>query len=122
MRRRPYRPLKDRVLAEWRGYWEPQDTTKFEDKIDSVVGKTMKGLGLKERFHEEAVFEAWNAMVDGFIAANARPVSLERRVLAIQVLHATVHYELDRMKGRLLARMQERFGADKVREIRFRLG
>src|SRR5690606_10817307 len=122
MRYRPRRPLKDRVLAEWRGYWEPQDTSKYEDKIDAVVGKTMKGLGLKDRFHEEMVFEAWNEMVDGFIATNARPVSLERRVLAIQVLHATVHYELERMKGRILERMQARFGADKIREIRFRLG
>lgn len=122
MRYRSRRPLKDRVLAEWRGYWEPQDTSKYEDKIDTVVTKTLKGLGLKDRFHEEMVFEAWNEMVDDFIATQARPVSLERRVLAIQVLHATVHYELERMKGRILERMQARFGADKIREIRFRLG
>jgi len=122
MRYRPRRSTKDRVLAEWRGYWEPQDVSKYEDTIDSVVGKTMKGLGLNDRFNEEMVFEAWNEMVDEFIAANAKPLSLEKRVLAIQVLHATVHYELERMKGRLLARMQERFGVEKIREIRFRLG
>ena len=122
MRYRPRRSLKDRVLAEWRGYWEPQDMSKYEDTISSAVGKTMQGLGLKDRFNEEMVFEAWNEMVDEFIAANAKPLSLEKRVLAIQVLHATVHYELERMKGRLLVRMQERFGADKIREIRFRLG
>lgn len=122
MRRRPRRPLKDRVLAEWRGYWEPQDTSRFEDTLGNVVGRTMKGLGLKDRFQEEMVFEAWNAMVDPFIASNARPVSLERRVLSIQVLHAAVHYELERMKGQILRRMQERFGPDRIREIRFRLG
>ena len=122
MRYRPRRLLKDRVIAEWRGYWEPQDVSKYEDTIDTVVGKTMKGLGLSDRFNEEMVFEAWNEMVDPFIAANARPLTLERRVLAIQVLHATVHYELERMKGQILRRMQERFGADKIREIRFRLG
>ena len=122
MRYRPRRPLKDRVIAEWRGYWEPQDVSKYEDTIDTVVGKMMKGLGLSDRFNEEMVFEAWNEMVDPFIAANARPLTLERRVLAIQVLHATVHYELERMKGQILRRMQERFGADKIREIRFRLG
>jgi predicted nucleic acid-binding Zn ribbon protein len=122
MRHRPRRPLKERVLAEWRGYWEPQDLSKYEETLGTVVGKTMKGLGLNDRFNEEMVFDAWNEMVDGFIAANARPVSLERRVLAIQVLHSTVHYELERMKGQILRRMQERFGADKIREIRFRLG
>lgn len=122
MRYRPRRPLKDRVLAEWRGYWEPQDVSKYESTLSDAVGKTMKGLGLNDRFNEEMVFDAWNEMVDGFIAANARPISLERRVLAIQVLHSTVHYELERMKGDLLRRMQERFGPDKIREIRFRLG
>jgi predicted nucleic acid-binding Zn ribbon protein len=122
MRYRPRRPLKDRVLAEWRGYWEPQDVSKYEQEIESVVGKAMKGLGLKDRFNEEQVFEAWNEMVDNFIGSNARPVVLEKKVLSIQVLHSTVHYELERMKGQLLRRMQERFGAENIRDIRFRLG
>lgn len=122
MRYRPRRPLKDRVVAEWRGYWEPQDVSKFEQEIESVVGKAMKGLGLKDRFNEEQVFEAWNELVDNFIAHNARPISLERKVLSILVLHSTVHYELERMKGSLLKKMQERFGPENVRDIRFRLG
>ena len=83
MRYRPRRPLKDRVIAEWRGYWEPQDVSKYEDTIDTVVGKTMKGLGLSDRFNEEMVFEAWNEMVDPFIAANARPLTLEE-ITALQ--------------------------------------
>ena len=82
----------------------------------------MKGLGLKDRFNEEQVFEAWKELVDTFVAQNARPLALERKVLSIQVLHSTVHYELERMKGSLLQRMQERFGAENIREIRFRLG
>jgi predicted nucleic acid-binding Zn ribbon protein len=122
MRYRPRRPLKDRVIAEWRGYWEPQDVSKFEQEIESVIGKAMKGLGLKDRFNEEQVFEAWNELVDNFIAHNARPISLERKVLSIQVLHSTVHYELERMKGGLLKKMQDRFGPENVRDIRFRLG
>lgn len=122
MRYRPRRPLKDRVIAEWRGYWEPQDVSTYEQEIESVVGKAMKGLGLKDRFNEEQVFEAWHEMVDNFIGSNARPVVLEKKVLSIQVLHSTVHYELERMKGQLLRRMQERFGAENIREIRFRLG
>ena len=122
MRYRPRRTVKERVLAEWRGYWEPQDVSKYEQEIDSVVMKAMKGLGLKDRFNEEQVFEAWNELVDSFVAQNARPLALERKVLSIQVLHSTVHYELERMKGSLLQRMQERFGAENIREIRFRLG
>ncbi len=122
MRYRPRRPLKDRALAEWRGYWEPQDVSRFEHEIDDVVGKTMKGLGLRDRFNEEQVFEAWNTMVDSFLAQNAKPLGLERKVLIIQVLHSTVHYELERMKGQLLQRMQAHLGKENIRDIRFRLG
>jgi len=116
------RSNRDRTLAQWRRYWEPQDVSEYTQTLGTVVSKTMKGLGLKDRFHEEQVFEAWNELVDNFVAQNARPVSLQRKVLSIQVLHSTIHYELERMKGQILKVMQDRFGKENIREIRFRLG
>ncbi|NNE93848.1 MAG: DUF721 domain-containing protein [Verrucomicrobiales bacterium] len=124
-RRRRYRPkrsLKDRALAEFRGYWEPQDLSAYERDMPEVVQKAMKQLGLEKRFDEQQVFDAWNELVDKFVADNARPVSVSRKVLYIQVLHSTVHYELERMKGLILAKMQEKFGAENITEVRFRLG
>jgi len=122
MRYRPRRSLKDRVVAEWRGYWEPQDVSIYSHTVEEAVSQTMEGLGLNDRFHEEQVFEAWEELVDGFIAKNARPVTLHGKVLQIQVLHSTVYYELDRMKGLILRKMQDRFGEENIQEIRFRLG
>ncbi len=121
-RPRPRRTSKDRALAQLRGYWEPQDVSKYLQDSESAVAKTLKGLGLKDRFNEDQVFDAWNHMVDEFVARNARPVALQRGVLSIQVLHSAVHYELERMKGRLLEKMQDAFGRENVRDIRFRLG
>ena len=121
-RRRPRRTNRERALAPLRGYWEPQDVSKYTRDSEAVVEKTLKGLGLGGRFNEDQVFDAWNHMVDDFIAQNAKPVGLQRGVLSIQVLHSTVHYELERMKGQLLAKMQDSFGRDNVKEIRFRLG
>ncbi|MEM9283291.1 MAG: DUF721 domain-containing protein [Verrucomicrobiota bacterium] len=121
-RRRPRRTPRERALAQLRGYWEPQDTSKFLHDSGSAVEKTLKGLGLKDRFNEDQVFDAWNGMVDEFIAQNARPVALQRGVLSIQVLHSTVHYELDRVRGQLLQKMQGEFGREKIKDIRFRLG
>lgn len=121
-RPRPSRPPKDRVMAELRGYWEPQDVSKFEKTIESAVGSTLKGLGLKDRFNQEQVFDAWNDLVDSFVAQNSQPIALERKVLSIQVLHSTVYYELERMKGKILQKMQDRFGAENIRDVRFRLG
>lgn len=121
-RRRPRRTNRDRALAQLRGYWEPQDVSKYTRDSETVVEKTLKDLGLEGRFNEDQIFDAWNHMVDDFIAHNAKPVGLQRGVLSIQVLHSTVHYELERMKGQLLAKMQRSFGRDSVKEIRFRLG
>jgi predicted nucleic acid-binding Zn ribbon protein len=87
-----------------------------------VVEGAMKGMGLKDRFNEEQVFEAWSTLVNPFIAEHARPVALDRKVLYIQVLHSTIHYELERMKGQILAKMQKEFGASNIRDVKFRLG
>ena len=121
-RRRPRRTNRERALAQLRGYWEPQDVSKYTRDSEAVVEKTLKGLGLEGRFNEDQVFDAWNHMGDDFIAQNAKPVGLQRGVLSIQVLHSNVHYEQQRMKGQLLAKMQDSFGRDNVKEIRFRLG
>ncbi|MDF1851853.1 MAG: DUF721 domain-containing protein [Verrucomicrobiales bacterium] len=121
-RSRPKRSMRERALAQLRGYWEPQDVSKFEQNMGSAVEKTMKGLGLESRFNEDQVFDAWNDLVDNFVANNARPIALQRKVLIIQVLHSTVFYELERMKGQILKRMQDRFGETHIRDVRFRLG
>lgn len=121
-RYRPRRSNRDRALAQLRGYWEPQDVSHYEQDIESAVTKTLKKLGLENRFNEEQVFEAWNQMVAPFVAENARPVSMNRKTLFIQVLHSTVFYELERMRGQILAKMQERFGKENIRDVQFRLG
>lgn len=121
-RSRPRRSNRERALAQLRGYWEPQDVAKFEQDIEGAVEKTLKGLGLENRFNEEQVFEAWGELVNEFVAQNARPVSMHRKILYIQVLHSTVFYELERMKGQILQKMQDRFGPDNIRDVKFRLG
>ena len=82
----------------------------------------MSELGLNSRFNEEQVFEAWNVMVSTFIASHSRPIALQKKVLSIQVLHSTVFYELERMKGQILQKMQDQFGAEHIRDLKFRLG
>lgn len=119
---RPKRLARETALAELRGYWEPQDLDEYQNPLSTVVEKTFKGMGLQERFNEEQVFEAWSTVVNSFVADHARPVSLERGVLYIQVLHSAIHYELERMKGQILAKMQAEFGSHRIRDVRFRLG
>jgi hypothetical protein len=120
---RKYRGIRDRAVAEYRGYWEPDDTTAFvHDEIESVIGSTLKKLGLKQRFDEDQVKAAWHQVVGDFVSRNSQPIGVNRKVLLVHVLQPAVHYTLERMKGQILERMQERFGKENVREIRFRIG
>ena len=121
-RNRPKPNSRDVGLAQLRGYWEPEDLSKYSHAAPALLDAAMKGLGLEQRFNEEQVFEAWSTLVNPFIAEHARPVSLEKKVLYIQVLHSSIHYELERMKGPILAKMQKEFGSDHIRSISFRLG
>ena len=125
MAKRRYRratTAKDIGLAQLRGYWEEEDLSKYNHDATTVVQAAMKGMGLEQRFNEEQVFEAWSTLVNPFIAEHAKPISLERKILFIQVLHSTIHYELERMKGSILAKMQKEFGSENIRDVKFRLG
>ncbi len=123
VRRRRPKTTREIAIEEWRGYEEPADTAEHLRSMDKVVQKALRSFGLQKRFNEEQVFEAWHAIVTrSGLASAARPVALENRVLFIQVLNSSVYYELERMKGTILKKMQERFGPQHIREVRFRLG
>lgn len=113
----------DWCLAQFRGYWESPDLSKYShEDIGEVVGSTLKHLGLKNRFDEGQVLSSWAEIVGDFVAKNSQPVEVRQRVLIVQVLQPAVHYEIERMKGKILSRMQERFGKQHIRGIKFRLG
>lgn len=122
-RYRKYRGIRDRALADFRGFWEPDDTEAFaHDEIGDVVASTLKRLGLKQRFDEDQVKAAWHEVVGDFVSRNSQPIGVQRKVLLVQVLQPAVHYTLERMKGQILERMQARFGKEHIREVRFRIG
>jgi predicted nucleic acid-binding Zn ribbon protein len=61
--------------------------------------------------------------VGPFVAKHSAPHRLDNGVLTVRVLQPTVHYELDRVfKPKLLEKLKARFGASKIRELKFRLG
>lgn len=113
----------ERALAQFRGYWERADLSGYaHDDIGEVIGSTLKKLGLKNRFDEGQIIGAWNEIVGEFVSRNSQPVEVRHRILIVRVLQPAVRYELDRMKGKVLSRMQEKFGAQHIRGIRFELG
>ena len=90
--------------------------------VNALVSKALVSLGLGERVREAEVLQAWKETVGDFFAAHSAPNRLKDGVLYVRVLQPTVHFEMDRMRGPILTKLRDRFGARTVREVRFRLG
>ena len=123
-RKRKGRSNKDYALAQLRGYWEPEEVDQYGTDAAQVVAKALEGLqaGLGKQFAEEEMLAAWSGIVGDFVAEHARPIRINRRVLYVQVLQPAIHYTLERGKADILAKMQARFGAASIRQVRFRVG
>jgi predicted nucleic acid-binding Zn ribbon protein len=113
--------LRRSILAEWRGYGEPsasRPAVRVSDAIGDLVGK----LGLGERICEQEILSTWQEIVGEFLATHSTPNRLVNGVLHVQVIQPSVRYELEnRWRKVVLEKLKERFGAQVVRDIRFRI-
>lgn len=111
------------MLTEWRGVYQPPDLSGFERKMGDLVSKIMTRAGLGERLAEESVSREWGEIVGPFLAGQSRPVGLRTAVLQVAVLQSAVRYDLERNHKRdILRRLQERFGRQVIKDIRFTPG
>ncbi len=87
------------------------------------MGAVMKKLGLGDRLHEAEVLGAWREVVGDFLATHSAPKSIVNGVLHVQVVQSTILYEMDRvLKPEILKKLKERFGAKRIRDVKFRVG
>lgn len=113
--------IRRRVLEDWRGL--PEDVQRPERCIPAgdALKKLLHKLGLTERLNEQEIQAAWREIVGDFLARHSLPLSVRDGVLVVQVVQPAVRYELDRTwKRSILEKLQDRFGAKAVREVRFR--
>ncbi|MES2708440.1 MAG: DUF721 domain-containing protein [Verrucomicrobiota bacterium] len=91
--------------------------------MGDVVKRIMARAGLGERLAEEAVTREWATIVGAFLAGQSRPVGLRAGVLQVAVMQSAVLYDLERnLKRDILRRLQERFGRQVVKDVRFMPG
>lgn len=112
--------IRRRVLEDWRGLPENREPPDRCVAVGDALKKLLPRLGLSERLNEQEVQNAWLEIVGDFLAGQSTPVSLRGGVLIVQVVQPTVRYELDRSwKPDVLKKLQARFGARHIREVRF---
>jgi hypothetical protein len=115
--------IRQRVLSEFRGYWEPRPRPERQKMVGEVLPGLMEKLGLGERYSEQEMMAAWKEIVGEHLGNHSEPIRLRRGVLEVMVHVPLVHYELDRVhKTTVLRKMKERFGKNSILDIRFVLG
>lgn len=111
--------LGKRVLREWRGL-PSESTPDTQVTIGDLLTKVVTKLGLHTRIKEEEIAATWNDLVGDFLAAHSQPQQLSHGILSVRVIQPTIRYELDRVwKKELLQKLQARFGAKLIRDVRF---
>jgi predicted nucleic acid-binding Zn ribbon protein len=111
------------VIAEWRGLPEKRMQADRWHSPSELMPRLMKRLGLRERFRETEIIDAWSKIVGDFIAAHSTPVALREGVLYVRVLQPALHYELEQIsKSQILRKLKQRFGTKTIRDVRFRVG
>jgi len=115
--------LRAKVLSEWRGYRERPAQTDRTQAVGDTLEKVMRQLGLAERLTEGQILAAWKDIVGEWFALHTFPDRIRDGVLYVRVVQSSVHYELDRnWKPKIIQKLKTRFGANRVRDIRFRIG
>jgi len=113
---------RSRALLEWRGLPEVPNPGRNQHATAALVPKLLAKLGLAGRLRDEDIAAAWHAIAGEFAARFSHPQKLRHRTLVVAVSQPAVLWTLDRSKSTLLARLQEKFGKDVIRELRFQAG
>lgn len=115
--------LRQRALAEWRGLPEREARPDRAQSVADALAGVMRKLGLSERMNETQIRGAWSEIVGEWFALHTCPSAIRDRVLFVQVIQPTIHYELDRVwKPQILEKLKARFGAKVIRDLKFRVG
>lgn len=90
--------------------------------IGRLLADTFQGTPLARRLDESRIWEAWDAVVGPQIAVQARPSSMRDSVLTVMVASAPWMQQLTFLKGEIRERLNQRLGAELVRDIYLKAG
>jgi len=117
---------RSRVLALWRGCDWVALEREMEDRavrVGDLLPQLLRKLDLPRRRVEREIFHVWDKLIDPRIREHAHPAAIRQGTLYIQVDSSVWLAELHRFhRQEILRRLQEAFGPELIREVRFRLG
>ena len=102
--------------------WSYQCSLAEEGPLGGVVKNIISDIGKRGTLTEEEMLAAWEAVAGRRAAKHARPASLKKSKLVVNVDGSSWLYELTLKKKEILRRLGEELGNKKVSDIRFRIG
>ena len=123
-RREPYNPGQWQVERERSQIQNrrPNPTTDRTVPVASVIPGIMKTLGLESQLWLDRLAEEWPELAGKAVAMHTRPGRVQKGNLVVFVDSSVWLNELSRYgKGPMLAGVQKRFGADKIKSVSFLL-
>jgi predicted nucleic acid-binding Zn ribbon protein len=123
------RPRKEtgveRTLRAWRPTMPSELASLATDSAQparQLVTAALGQLKLGEQANEAEVLAAWSEIVGPVLAKHSIPGALRNGLLTVGVTNPAIQQELrGLLKRDILARLQKRFGARRVRDINFRV-
>jgi len=88
----------------------------------TLLSQFLQQSGLAGKLQAYESWRVWNEVVGPQIAAHAQPAKIRDGVLDVRVDQAVWMQQLQLMKPKILARLNERLGAEVIRDIFWRRG
>lgn len=114
--------IRRSVLAEWWGGLDPKHPDAGVHRPGEFLQAILKSVGATEGVDEEKLRELWREIAGDLVARHTTPDSLKNGCLTLKVLQPAMRFQLEQMKGKLLANLKEALGQGVVKSIRFTLG
>ncbi|WP_353567108.1 DUF721 domain-containing protein [Haloferula sargassicola] len=114
--------IRRAILAEWWGGEEPKHPDSGVHRPAEYLAAILKSAGAAEGVDEERLRELWREIAGDLVARHTSPDSLKNGCLTLKVLQPAMRFQLEQMKGKLLANLRDSLGEGKVKSIRFSLG
>jgi len=89
----------------------------------TTVGDAIKELlntyRIKSKYHQTNIKASWGEVMGNTIDSRTEKIFFKNSVLFVQLSSAALKHELNMSKGKVLAKLQEKFGKTAVEEIIF---
>jgi len=114
--------IRELVHEEWLGCEQPTVPTRNITSAADLIRGILEKQFFAESLDEEELRAAWKEIAGDFIGSHTKPESVKQGLLILRVTQPSMRFHLEQMKAELLSKVQERFGSDKIKSIRFNLG